>query len=297
MKIDYRSVVCAPKGKLLVSIDLSQAESWVVAYLADERNMKFALKESDIHCQGAGAIFVLNGCYHHWIKGENRCSKCGETVTKDQRYIGKRNNHASSYGMGPEKKMKVINADSDKPPYISITLQEAKEQHQRWHSFYQVTGWWEEVRWKLKNNDRTITNSYGRSRRFYGPWGDELEREAIAYEPQSTVADHFNGKVHPEYNIKGGLIEIYNELIEPFFCGDIWCNHVECHKIINQSHDSCIMELPSAVAEEVGMAAMQLLYRPLVIKNEEFYIPVDGEIGERWSSEMEAINFKPRRVA
>lgn len=286
MKLDYRSIFIAPKNKLLVHIDLSQAESWVVAYLANERNMKYALRHSDIHCQGAGAIFFLNGCNHDWVKKTRTCNNCNSTLTDDQRYLGKRRNHASSYGMRPKKAMEVINSDSDKPPYISISLKESEEHHKLWHAFYDVKGWWHEVFRK----DRKMTTSYGRTRYFYGQWGDDLEREKIAFEPQSTVGDHFNGAIHPIVQQKGGLIEIYRQLIKPYNCGEVRCRHHDCHKIINQSHDSCILELPSENAIEIGLKAQDLLLREIVINDEEFTIPCDGKIGDRWSErEMEKL--------
>ena len=200
--------------------------------------------------------------------------------------MGKRRNHSSSYGANAYKSMEVINKDSDKPPYLSITLKESEEHHKRWHALFNVINWWAEV----KSKDRVVITSYGRSRTFYGQWIEspvdkpsELEKEKIAYEPQSVVADHFNGKIHPIVRKEGGLIKIYEKLIKPFNCGNVYCSHTNCHKIINQSHDSCILELPSSNARDVGLESKQLLLRPLVIKDEEFTIPVDGLIGERWS--------------
>lgn len=281
MKVSFRSIFIAPKGKLLVVVDLSQAESWVVAFLANEKNMKYALMFSDIHCQGGGVIFFEGSCNHDWVKATRSCKKCGATLTKDQRYLGKRRNHASSYKMGPDKAMRVINADSDKPPFISITKKESEAHHEKWHDFYKVKGWWSEV----ESKDRQMTTVYGRTRNFYGQWGDDLEREKIAFEPQSTVADHFNGQLHPQIQKEGGLVEIYKQLIKPYWCGNTYCTHRECHKVINQSHDSCIMELPSENANDIGLQSMNLLLRPLVIKDEEFTIPVDGKIGDRWDEE------------
>lgn len=289
MKIDFRSVFVAPKDKLLISVDLSQAESWIVAFRANEHNMKHALLYGDIHLQTAGsALFHRNtGCGHEWIKDERVCKHCNVGVTKDQRYLGKRYNHASSYRMGPIKAAEIINQDSDKPPYITVTVRESKEYSDAWHSYYNVKGWWGEIEAQL-NRDRTIATCYGRQRTFYGQWGEQLFREATAYEPQSTVADHFNGAIHPELGIKGGLLGIFTELVEPYWCGMMECTHHSCHKIINQSHDSCILELPKENALDIGKQAMSLLRRPLVVNNEEFTIPVDGEVGERWA-EMEKL--------
>lgn len=276
MKVDYRSVFVAPKDKLLVSIDLAQAESWVVAYLANERNMKYALKFSDIHCQGTGAILFVTGCGHDWVKGENKCKNCGVVLSKNQRYLGKRYNHATSYGMKSDKAARIINADSDKPPYVTVTSAESEIYHNRWHQYYNVKGWWAEV----LSKGHVMTTTYGRTRTFYGIWGDDLEREKIANEPQSTVADHFNGAIHPLIGIPGGLITIYRTLIRPY----------REHRILNQSHDSCILELPKQSAAQIGIEAQQLLKRPMVIKGEEFIIPTDGKIGDRWDeAQMEKL--------
>jgi hypothetical protein len=95
------------------------------------------------------------------------------------------------------------------------------------------------------------------------------------------VADHFNGKTHPELGIRGGLREVHKQLVKPY----------SDRKIINQSHDSAILEVPKGDAQEMLEPIMKLMLRPLVINNEEFTIPVDLEWGDRWS-EMK----KPREV-
>lgn len=288
MKLDYRSIFVAPPKKTLVSVDLSQAETWVVAYLANEYNMKRVLNDpdGDIHLSTAGsAIFYpRTGCPHEWSKSQQICTQCNLAIGKDQRYIGKRYNHASSYRMGPDKAAEIINSDSDKPPYVTVTIRQSRAYTEAWHSFYNVKGWWREIEEQI-DRGRTITTVYGRSRTFYGQRGDSLYREATAYEPQSTVADHFNGVICLELGVEGGLQSIYKRLIKPYFCGGKSCNHTECHKIINQSHDSCILELPSSSAKDIGLECMSLLLRPLVIKNETFTIPVDGKIGDRWEDD------------
>lgn len=278
-KLPIRSMIVAPKGKSLVAVDLSQAESWIVAHLSQEPNMIWSLKYSDIHTDSASALFHPdNYCQHQWIKlqpSENReCVKCGIIIDKTGRYIGKRYNHASSYRMKPPRAAQVINKDSDKPPYVVVSLEESKMYSQRWHSRYPAISklWWPEIEEKL-NRSRTLVTTYGRKRTFFGNWGEELFKEATAFEPQSTVADHFNGAIHPQLGIRGGLLCIYTDLIQPY-------GRERC--IINQSHDSCIIEVPSRDAKEVGLQMQNLIKRPLVIKDTEFTIPVDGEIGERW---------------
>lgn len=281
MKLSIRSQYVAPKDKLLVQVDLSQAESWIVAYSANEPNMKYSLNNSDIHRDTAGnALFYGDrGCKHEWfpVKGPSTCTVCGVEVTKTARYIGKRYNHASAYRMGSNRAAQVINKDSDKPPYVTVTVAESRKFSAAWNSYYNLKPWWSDIERQL-GMGRRLTTPYGRSRIFFNAWGDELFKEATAFVPQSTVADHFNGRVHPVLGIEGGLITIYEKLIKPF----------KDHLIVNQSHDSCIMELPKTVAMDITKEAMSLLERPLVINDETFTIPVDGEVGERWG-EMQAI--------
>jgi DNA polymerase I-like protein with 3'-5' exonuclease and polymerase domains len=276
VKTQLRSMYIAPKGYSLVAADLSQAESWIVAYLANEQSMKYSLNNSDIHTDSAAALFYPeNSCLHLWKKQQDEeryCTSCNIVIVKSARYIGKRYNHASAYRMKYVRAAEVINKDSDKPPYVTVTLSESKTFQDRWHQRYNLKQWWGEIEWKLANQARTLTTCYGFQRTFFAAWGDELFKEATAFEPQSTVADHFNGAVHPELGIKGGMRIIYKEYVKPY----------KDHKIINQSHDSCMIECPTPVAEEMCQNMMRLLYRPIVLRGEQFTIPVDGEVGERW---------------
>jgi DNA polymerase I-like protein with 3'-5' exonuclease and polymerase domains len=279
-------MIVAPKGKLLVAVDLSQAESWVVAYLSQEPNLQWSLNNSDVHTDTAAALFFPDTyCQHQWKKQPNEdrvCTKCACIVTKVMRYIGKRYNHASSYRMKPPRAAQVINKDSDKPPYVVVSPSESVIYSGRWHGRYPSISklWWPEIEAQLSKN-RTMVPTYGRKRVFFGQWGEELFKKATAFEPQSTVADHFNGAIHPTLGIPGGLLEIHKQLVKPY----------NDRKIINQSHDSCILEVPKNDAIETGIMMQKLLKRPLVIKGVEFTIPVDGEIGERWGE------LEPLKVA
>ena len=279
--IKPRSMVCAPKGHQLVQFDFSQAESWIVAFLANEPNMKKALMFGDIHLETAGsAIFYRNtGCDHKWVKATKSCSLCGATITYDQRYIGKRVNHASGYRMKAAKQAQVINKDSDKPPYVTVTVADTTEYNKGWHEHYSIKGWWDEIEQQL-NRNRTMITCYNRKRVFYAAWGPELLREATAFEPQSTVADHANGKLHPELGIPGGFLEVHKRFVRT---GAV--------KIINQCHDSIIMDAPNEIVDSLVPEVYKLLTRPIVLKGETFQIPVDCEVGERWG-ELEEKEIK-----
>ena len=254
MNKKLRSFIIAPKGKLLIACDLSQAETWVVAYLAKEDGMKWALKNSDIHYETAIAIFE-----------EPR-----ELITKEKRYTAKRVNHGSSYRMTPPKFVQAYNADSE----IPIVLEQARTWNGAWHNLYpNIKVWWNEIDYNLLQS-RTMITPYGRSRTFYGQMNDELKKQATAHNPQSTVGDHFNGFIqYNGANVKGGLREVYKRFKEQ-----------KEVKIINQSHDSCMLEVPSNEAIDIVKEVKSILYRPIIINGEECCIPVDSEVGDSWGT-------------
>lgn len=177
----------------------------------------------------------------------------------------------SAYRMGAERAAQIINKDSDKPPFFTVTVKESKRFSEAWHNYYNLKVWWGEIENQL-NATRSLRTPYGRERTFFAAWGNELFKEATAYVPQSCVADHFNGRLHPDLGIVGGLKEIHKQLIKGR----------DDRKIINQSHDSFVAEIPKGDEIEFVAHAKSLLLRPLVVRDEEFTIPVDAEIGKRY---------------
>lgn len=266
-KLAIRSQIIAPPGKRLIAVDLSQAEAWIVAAKAEEEKMFRALNGGDIHSQTA--CIILD-------KPEGSTADNGK-LTKDDRYLGKKCNHAFNYRMGPARAAEVINKEG----IVTVTQKDTKKFHQAYINYYLgLRKWWTEIEEKLRV-EPILTTVYGRKRRFYQPYGDELFKEATAFEPQSTVADHMFGAVHPELGIKGGILEVYNQIIKPS-AGEI--------KAINTSHDSLILECPVDLVSEITGQTVSIIRRPLVINGNEFTIPVDAEIGERWG-EMEKVKL------
>lgn len=260
MKYPLRSMIVAPKKKLLISCDLSQAETWVVAWLAEEENMKNFLLNSDIHTETACVLF----------------NKGAKDIIKEERYIGKQNNHANSYDMRPPRMAQVINKRSDQPPFVTVTIAQCTKYQKGWHSlFSNIRPWHANIKEQLSKTMRLVT-PYGRTRTFFGAWDETLWKAAYAHIPQSTVSDHFHGCVQPG-GVKGGLLTIAKEITSKEIL------------LVHDAHDSCMLECPREVAREVGEKVRSLLHRPMIINYEEVTIPVDLEIGERWG-QLEKIN-------
>ncbi len=264
MKIPIRSQICAPKGKVLISVDLSQAEAWVVAYLSDDYNMKEALTKGDIHSLTCCTVYDI---IYETIERTKLLIKEG-IITDQQRYIGKKCNHAFNYRMTAYKAAEVINKEGN----IVVTIKQTKVWYQKYHEFYSVKAWWKEIEEKLWIN-RTIETCYGFRRHFYAQWGDDLFKEATAFEPQSTVADHAIGAVHPLLGIEGGFRGVYKNIIKPSK-GEI--------RMTNEAYDSCIVECPKEIYSEITEKIVKEMKRPMVINGEEFTIPVDAKVGEHW---------------
>lgn len=282
MKYKIRSQFIASPGFTFIAMDLSQAETWVVSRLANEVTMIDALANSDIHTITAAALFLNNGCFHTvgWDKfdnGDRVCKDCGGVITEIMRYLGKKSNHGNSYRMSPDRWTQVINAESDNPPFVTVTLAESRVYNKKWLSLYVgIKQWWLAVENQLAAN-RTIITPYGRRRVFYGQWGDPLFKEAIAYNPQSTVADHALGAIQPELGISGGILGISK-------LPDVK-NHC---RLITTAHDSVLLEVPLGSEREIAPQVYKQFHRPLVVNGDEFTIPVDGEYGERYG-ELERI--------
>lgn len=261
MKLAIRSIYTARPNHYLISLDLAQAETWVVAHLANENNMKEALKSGDIHTKTAAeAIFF----------------KPASEVTKEERYIGKQCNHALSYRMGHIQMARQINNRTAETG-IAVTYAQCKEYRERWLKYYYLKTWWAEIEEKIKQT-RQLTTVYGFRRTFHGFLDEELYKEATAFEPQSTVADHAVGAIHPKLGIPGGLIGIMKK----------FHNKLDC-LVVNYTHDGVILDVPKSNYKDITEQCIELFQRPLVINDEMFTIPVDAEYGETWG---EMVKYK-----
>ena len=158
---------------------------------------------------------------------------------------------------------------------INVSIKQVRNWHKRYHEFYSLQSWWTEIEDKLRQN-RILTTVYGRRRPFYNQWGNELFKEATAFEPQSTIADHMFGAVQKEIGIEGGIRDIFRRIVSPSK-GDI--------RIINTAHDSVILEVPVDRVKEVGLECLSILQRPIMIKGETFTIPADASYSERWNED------------
>jgi hypothetical protein len=108
-----------------------------------------------------------------------------------------------------------------------------------------ISVWWETTERKLKA-DRTMTNCFGRVRRFLGPWNNSLVKEALAYVPQSTIADLTRIAMVKSYDNKDLmrradiLTNVYDSLLFQLDCNDWHRAALDCQLIgLNYFNAKC----------------------------------------------------------
>jgi DNA polymerase-1 len=232
----------------MISIDLSQAENRVVAYIANELRMIEAFEKGiDIHKETASLIFGIP--YDQVSDEPGSCDLGGGLFS--QRYWGKKANHALNYDLGQGQfALKYETSQS-----------EAKFIIGRYHSAYPgVRQWHAAVREKLRRDHR-LTDCFGNTRIFMDRWGDDMFKSAYSYIPQSTVARKLN---------RDGLVYAYKQ-----YAGTPLC-------LLNQVYDSLVMEFPLDDIAGISSAVWDIkcnLETPIEFHGRSFSIPVDTKIG------------------
>lgn len=168
-----RKVFKAEPGKLLVQIDLSQAESRYVAYDSPEPTLMQLLQDKkDVHNFVASRIF----------------NKLAEMINKQERQLGKKSGHAANYGVGPKTFSEACLVEMN----LHITEAEAARIINAYYGVFPgIRRRQERIQNEIRATKRIVT-PMGRQRFFYDRIGDSVFREAYAYAPQSTIPDITN---------------------------------------------------------------------------------------------------------
>ena len=247
---EMKKFMLADDGYIMYSCDLSQAENRVVAYIAPERAMIEAFEnEIDIHRQTAGLIFQKPISE---ISDESGSCHIGGGKFSE-RFWGKKANHGLNYDLGYRTfayYYEIVEADSK---FIVESYHNAYPGVRKYHRWVQE---------QLKQG-RTLTNPFGRNRKFMNRWGHELFKEAYSWIPQSTVADKIN---------RDGILFMYNN--------QQWFKDVD---ILNQVHDSIVFQIPINIGikrhADILHRLKNSLESPIEWRVRSFSIPLDIEMG------------------
>lgn len=249
-----RNLYVADEGKFMFASDLSQAEARVVDWLSeDEQQIRRYLARQDTHVAYASRLFK--------IPFEELCAMEEGTEEERKRFkhmrrLGKTVRHATNYGMGPKKLQEQAMKEG-----LILEYSECKTLLQAAASASpMLEHWHRRVREKIER-DRTLTTFFGKKRRFGERWGDELYRQAYAFEPQSTVGQLCNR----------GLRRVYDEL-----CG-------QGVDLLLQIHDEVVGQCPMH-KPELAWQAMLLMQEEIEIRGRPLTIPTELKVGFKWGS-------------
>lgn len=285
-----RAVFVPDRGYVFGYADLKSAESLVVANITGDPEMLRLHSPEYMDGQRDGhkyvASFLLN--------------KPMELITKNDRYLGKRVRHAGNYGMSWHKLMQLINADAQETG-VSVDAAQAKmliNKYRQLHPYLQT--WWDDVMRQLRET-HTIYTRHGRKRVFYDR-PDSILPEAIAYDPQGTVAQTLNMgllRLDPLYAVAGDTFmrqwDTAHNLAEQLnteMCANL---QEQGFQMLLQVHDAIGFQVPEANADAAIRLLPELLDIPIPIQRRgidpyEIHIPVEIQVGWNWGEYDEKKN-------
>ena len=247
-----RSVFIADRGMKMGYLDAQQGESRVVGAiewnLFQDETYLSACEGGDLHTTVARLCWPTL----KWTgntKADRALAEHPYYRHYDRRFMCKKIGHGSNYGGRPatlsnQAKIDIRAIDDFQRAYFK-----AFPAHQRWHSHVNHT---------LRTTGN-IVNLTGRKRWFFGRRDDDATlREAIAYDPQGSLADILNN----------GLLNVW---------------HHRDAEILMQIHDAILIQYPEEKEDEIIPKILKQLRYPIQLKHErEFVIPYDCKVGWNW---------------
>lgn len=273
-----RMVFVPDDGYVFGYADLKSAESLVVAHITGDPEMLRLHSAAFMNGEQDGHRFVASYLF----------DKPMDQINKEERYIGKKVRHACNYAMGWYRLMQLINAEAQTTG-VSINAATAKiliAKYRQLHPFLAV--WWRNVEAELWRTRTILTTQKwieadllpDLPAEFYdgdGIWQqrphiffgrpDAILPEAIAQNPQGTVADTLNigllrASRDPELKDLGyqGLLQV---------------------------HDAIGFQAPRSTVKDVAARLERLMEVTLRVGRKSvepytFTIPVDVKIGGNW---------------
>jgi len=245
------------EGYVIYTIDLSQAENRIVAYVGNVTQLIEAFETGrDVHSLTAALIL---GKPVDEISSEDGSSSLG-SGHYSERFWGKKANHSLDYDLGYKTFALRLELPETQAKWIVERFHTAYPGiRQNFHAM---------VKAQLAKN-RTLTNLMGRKTLFLDEWGDKLWKVGYSCIPQGTVGDVINER---------GLNYVYYNQ-KDFSPVDL----------LTQTHDSITFQIPLSVSWERHAGMLRLLKAkletPLVWNERKFVIPADISMSKNFNKD------------
>ena len=251
-----RSMYIADEGNVLVSSDLEQVELRLVSLLSgDDLWLGAFEKELDVHKVNAATFFGID--YN--------------LVEKYQRDFSKGICYMYLYQGGPNKALlqmrQVRNPVTKERPYANLTLMQAKAARNKLLEDHpKLVEWWNRTIEEFHSKYYLDSMLLKRRRKFLDSIAADEEgiSEIINFRIQSSTADLMN-------------------LASAKLIDSIGWNKIG-PGIINQCHDSLMVEVKENKAEEAAKLLEEAMSRDLEYEGRKIRIPAKAKIGKRWSN-------------
>lgn len=244
---EVRDIIVPEKGRLIGEADLSQAEARVAAWMSEDPTAMWEY-ENDIDRYRRLAAAIKLGDPDRWA----------ELSKKDpMRQVGKMGQLAFQYGVGWKTLRDQINSDSDLTGIV-VDDRTAQAAEVAFHSLYPgYSRWWERVMEELREKGYLV-NPFGRKRVFFSRAESQsevaaLRRAAVAFMPQSTIADLMNSRI----------AELYR-LHDP-----------QDLRVLAQVHDAVLFDCLPKDAYRVARIVKSVLESTIVINDRPLLVPAE----------------------
>lgn len=255
-----RSVFIADPGMKLAYLDAQQGESRVVGAieynLFRDSTYLDACEGGDLHTNVAKLVWPEL----EWTGNAEDDRALAERPYYrhyDRRFMCKKIGHGSNYRGQPRTLATQAKVDVNliidfQPKYFT-----AFPAHLEWHRHVQ----------SVLQSCGFIVSLTGRKRYFHGRRGDDSTlREAIAYDPQGSLADILNG----------GMLNVWRQR--------------DC-VLLMQIHDAILIQYPEKQEDEIIPKVLFQLKRPIELKHgRTLTIPYDAMTGWNWGKYKEGSN-------
>jgi DNA polymerase-1 len=247
-----RDCFIADEGMTLLAVDHDKAEAVALAAMSRDWDYYERLHAGeDVHSWHAGHFFGVQ----EWIDGGR--------ADKVQRQLAKNATFASNYMASQKTIQNTVNAKWEQIGR-KVSFDEIMKIHKIYLNLHPLKRWWQETAEEVSRRGYLI-NPFGFKRRFYNPDSHKRLKEALAFQPQSTVAS----------NINRSLIEIDQHL------------RPDEGQFLLQVHDELLFQVYESKVMDVYHLVREVMERPFIVHGQEVHIPASGKMGACWGTMQE----------
>lgn len=218
------------RGKTIFDIDLDRADLQVVVWEADDADLKRQLHLGvDLHIMNGILLAGKNPPPEEELIEDHPNYHEHKSRFKTERQLAKNFVHGTNYG-GKERTMAAV---------CGISVSHCANLQARWFGIHPgIKRWHSRIERELQTR-RFVTNQFG-YRRYYFDRVDAILPEALAWIPQSTIA---NVTARMQHAVERGgfgvelLIQVHDSLVGQYLTAN-------SATILPKLHDACIIKIP-----------------------------------------------------